>query len=141
MEAAMAADSPFVGTWKLNSVKSKLEGSGHEGANGTVRLEQDGAGLKASLKIITAQGQSIVYSYQLTLDGKPVKVTGTAEFDEVETTRVNDRTFNAIGKKDGKLVFTDHRALSSDGKTITVTRKGTNPQGQAHMSTFVFDRQ
>jgi hypothetical protein len=29
----MAADSPFVGTWKLNSEKSKLEGSGHEGAS------------------------------------------------------------------------------------------------------------
>ena len=141
MEATMTADSPFVGTWKSNSVKSKLEGSGHEGASATVRLEQVGAGLKATLQIITAQGQSIDYSYQLTLDGEPVKVTGTSEFDEIETRRVNDRTFNAIGKKDGKLVFTDRRALSRDGNTITITRKGTNPQGQAHMSTFVFDRQ
>ena len=125
----MAADSPFVGTWKLNSVKSKLEGSVYEVRSTTVRLEQSGAGLKASLAIITVQGQSISYGYQLTLDGKPVKVTGATEFDEIETRRVNDRTFNAIGKKDGKLVFTDRRALSRDGNTITITRKGTNPQG------------
>jgi hypothetical protein len=70
-----------------------------------------------------------------------VKVTGTSEFDEIETRRVNDRTFNAIGKKDGKLVFTDRRALSRDGNTITITRKGTNPQNQAYTATFVLDRQ
>jgi hypothetical protein len=46
-------------------------------------------------------GPTDSYSYQLTLDGEPVTVTGTIQFDEVESNRVNDLVFTAIGKKDG----------------------------------------
>jgi hypothetical protein len=46
-----------------------------------------------------------------------------------------------LARKNGKLVFTDCRALSKDSKTITITRKGTNPQGQAYEATIVLDRQ
>jgi hypothetical protein len=108
-------DSRFVGTWKLNSGRSKLEGSGI-GSNVSARLEPDGSGFKASVEAVTPQGQSDSYSYQLTLDGKPVTVTGTIQFDEVESNRVNDLVFTAIGKKDGHVVFSDRRALSEDGK-------------------------
>jgi hypothetical protein len=42
----LAADNPFVGTWKLNPAKSKLEGSNMGQA--TLRIEADGEGLKVS---------------------------------------------------------------------------------------------
>jgi hypothetical protein len=136
----LPSESPFVGTWTLNLEKSRLEGSGTEGIRATARAEPDGAGLKATVEATTAQGQSVRYSYQITLDGRPTKVVG-ANFDEIETRRVNDHTFTAICKKDNQVVFTEHRAVSSDGHTITITRKGTNPQGQAYTATFVFEKQ
>ena len=137
---ALAVDSRFLGTWKLNGEKSKLEGSGI-GSNATARLEPDGSGFKASVEAPSPEGQSISYTYQLTLDSKPIKVAGAAQFDEIASSRVNDRVFTATAKKNGQVVYSDRRALSRDGKTITITRKGTNPQGHRYTATIVFDKQ
>lgn len=71
--AASAMDARFIGTWKLNNVRSKLEGSGIDPkVTARARLEQDGSGFKGSVESVTPQGQSITYTYQITLDGKPV---------------------------------------------------------------------
>src|SRR5262245_31577007 len=98
---ALAGESPFVGTWKLNVEKSKLEGIAIDLGSTTARVEPDGAGLRGTVEITTPQGQIYRYSYPITLDGRPIKVTGTPEYDEIETRRVDDRTFTAICKKDG----------------------------------------
>jgi hypothetical protein len=140
MLMALAGESPFVGTWKLNVEKSKLEGIAIDLGSTTARVEPDGAGLRGTVEITTPQGQIYRYSYPITLDGRPIKVTGTPEYDEIETRRVDDRTFTAICKKDGAVVFTERRAVSRDGKSITITRKGTNPQGLAYTATFAFDK-
>ena len=73
--------------------------------------------------------------------GKPVKVSGSPGMDEIATTRVNARTYDASAKQGGKVVFTDHRTVSSDGKTMTIARKGTNPEGKPFTATIVFDKQ
>jgi hypothetical protein len=138
---ASAMDSRFIGTWKMNNAKSKLEGSGLEGVTARARLEQDGPGFKGSVETLTPQGQSTSYAYPLTLDGKPVKVTGAAPFDEVISRRVNQRVFDVVTKKNGRLYYSDRRALSEDGRTITITHKGTNPQGQPYTAIVVFDKQ
>jgi hypothetical protein len=70
-----------------------------------------------------------------------VKVTGAAQFDEVQSSRVNDRMFDAVCRKNGHVVFSDRRSLSKDGKTITITRKGTNSQGQPFTAIIVFEKQ
>ena len=76
-----------------------------------------------------------------TLDGKPSKVTGSAAIDELSLKRVNDHTIDATGKKDGKVVYTDKRTVSKDGKTYTISRIGTSPDGKKNHSTIVFDKQ
>ena len=135
-----AADSPFVGTWKQNPTKSKMEGSGL-GSNGMVRIEPDGAGLKVSVEA-TLQGQPNSFTYQATLDNKPIKVTGTPGFDEIWTMRGGDnRTMTASGRKAGAVVFTDQRVVSGNGKTMTIFRSGTIAEGQPFKATMVFDRQ
>jgi len=137
--ALFAADSPFVGTWKLNAAQSKLEGSGMGQA--TVRIESDSNGLKGSVEGADPQGQPITYSYQLPLDGTDGTFTGNANVDAVSAKRVNDNTLNVTGKKSGNVVWTDRRVVSSDGKTMTLTRDGTNPQGQKYHAVAVFDKQ
>ena len=134
-----AAENPFVGTWKLNATKSKLEGSGL-GSDATVRIEQDGPGLRISVDA-PIQGQPNNFTYQATLDGKSVKVAGSPAMDEVSTQRINARTINATAKKDGKVVFTDHRVVSENGKSMTMERSGVNPQGQTYHARLVFDKQ
>ena len=134
-----AADNPFVGTWKLNPTKSKLEGSGL-GSVVTSRIEQDGTGLRVSVDS-PIQGQPNTFTYQASLDGKFVKVTGSPTTDEISTQRINLRTITATGKKDGKVAYTDRRVVSADGKTITIVRSGVNPQGQKYHARLVFDKQ
>ena len=138
--ALFAAESPFVGTWKLNAAKSKLEGSGM-GAATTVRYEATGDGLKASVESTSPQGQPMNFSYQASLDGKDAAVTGSPTFDMISMKRINDHTLTAIGKKDHKVVWTDRRVVSGDGKTMTLTRNGTNAEGKKYHSTAVLEKQ
>jgi len=137
--ALFAADNPFVGTWKQNPAKSKMEGSGLE-PNSTIHIEPDGNGLKVSVET-TLKGQPNNFAYQAALDGKVVKVTGSALLDEIAILRFNDRTISATGKKDGKVVFNDLRVVSNDGKTLTFSRTGTNPDGKPFKVKMAFDRQ
>lgn len=138
--ALYAADNPFVGTWKLNAAKSKVGDSGL-GSTGTVKIESEGAGLKVAVDTTDAQGQPVKFTYQATLDGKPGTATGAPNFDTITIQRVNDHTLNVTGKKDGKVMFTDRRVVSHDGKTLTLSRSGTNAQGKPFKATLVFDRQ
>jgi hypothetical protein len=134
-----AADSSFVGTWKQNPAKSKMEGSGLE-PNTTIHIEPEGNGLKVSVEA-TSKGQPANFTYQATLDGKIAKVTGSALIDEVAIMRFNDRTIAATGKKDGKTVFSDMCVVSSDRKTMTISRTGTNPEGKPFKAKMTFDKQ
>jgi hypothetical protein len=135
-----AAENPFAGTWKLNAAKSKLAGSGI-GPSGGVRVESDGTTYKASVDTTDEKGQPVKYDYEATLDGKPSKVTGSAAVDELSLKRVNDHTVNATGKKNGKVVYTDKRTVSQDGKTYTISRTGTDAAGKKYHATIAFDKQ
>jgi len=134
-----AAESPFAGTWKVNGAKSKLAGSGI--GSGVVRVESDGKTYKASVDNTDEKGQPVKFDYEASLDGKPSKVTGSATMDEISLKRVNAHTIDAIGKKDGKVVYTDKRTVSPDGKTYTISRTGTSPDGKKYHATIVFDKQ
>jgi hypothetical protein len=135
-----AAENPFAGTWRLNAAKSKLAGSGI-GPSGGVRVESDGKTYKASVDTTDEKGQPNKFDYEATLDGKPSKVTGSAAIDELSLKRVNGHTIVATGKKNGKVVYTDKRTVSTDGKTYTISRIGTSPDGKKNHSTIVFDKQ
>ena len=135
-----AADSPFIGTWKLDAAKSKLEGSGI-GPSATARYETADNGLKVSVEATDPKGQPLNFSYQASLDGKGGTVTGNPNQDTISIRRVNAHTLTATGKKDGKVTWTDRRVVSADGKTMTITRNGTDPQGKKYHATAVFEKQ
>jgi hypothetical protein len=138
--ALFAADSPFAGTWKLNAAKSKLEGSG-VGQSATVQIEVIENALKATVQATDPQGQPLNFSYQAPLDGKPGTVTGSPTTDTVSVRSVNDHTLTAQGKKAGKVVYNDRRVVSKDGKTMTINRNGTDPNGKKFHAVLVFEKQ
>ena len=55
--------------------------------------------------------------------------------------RIDDRTFEVMGKVDGKPAVTTRVAVSADGKTMTATQTGTNAQGQSIKNVIVLDKQ
>ena len=68
-------------------------------------------------------------------------ITGSQNADTVALKRIDARTIERTDKKGEKVVATSSRAVSEDGKTMTVTTTGTNAQGQAMNNVTVWEKQ
>ena len=55
--------------------------------------------------------------------------------------RITTMTTEAAFKKSGKSMSNNSRVVSADGKTLTITVKGTNAQGQAVNNVQVYEKQ
>jgi hypothetical protein len=135
----VAADAA-VGTWKLNVGKSKFS-PGPPPQSATVTYEESGNGVKRTGESVAADGTKTSWEYTAQYDGKEYPVTGNPNADTIALKKVNDRTVEATLKKTGKVVTTARRVVSADGKTMTLSLKGTNTQGQKVNSVTVYDKQ
>ena len=137
--SVMAADL-VVGTWKLNISKSKFS-PGPPPQSATVTYAESGDGIKRTGQAVNAEGNKTSFEYTAQNDGKDYSITGNPNADTISLKRVNDRTVEGTLKKDGKVVTTTRRVVSSDGKTMTLTITGTNVQGQKVKNVQVFEKQ
>ena len=55
--------------------------------------------------------------------------------------KINDRTSEIRYTRAGKLSRVSKRTISSDGKTLTITAKGTNAKGEKYNNVSVFEKQ
>jgi hypothetical protein len=130
-----------VGTWKLNVAKSKFS-PGTEVKSGTIKVEAAGTGVKFVVDTAGADGTMRHYEYTANYDGKDVPIVGNSPYgDMTARTRISPTTTRAVNKKGGKITTTQTTVVSSDGKTRTVTTKGTNVLGQATDNITVWDKQ
>jgi hypothetical protein len=136
--AALAADAN-VGTWKLNSAKSKLTPGTPK--NDTVIVEVAGDNMKVTVDGTDGDGKPAHNTWTGKFDGKDYPVTGDPASDMRSYTKVNDRTLTLTLKKAGKVTTTGRIVLSADGKSRTVTITGTDPQGKKVSGTAVYDKQ
>lgn len=135
-----AADNPFVGTWKLNTAKSKGT-PGTMNKEATVVFETDANGVKRTVKGIDADGQKLEASGTVPWDGMEHKVDGPMGPAMVAVKSVNDRKINVTVKVNGKVVSSGRAVVSKDGKTMTASFKGEDPKGRKFDNVEVFDRQ
>jgi hypothetical protein len=137
--AGQAAD-PFVGTWKLNVAKSKYT-PGPAPKSQTVKIEPAGEGRnRVTNDGVTATGQTTHVEYVAASDGKDYPIQGSDVIDTVSLKQIDSRTADRTDKKGGKIVQTLHAQVSADGRTLTVTVKGTNAEGQAVNATAVYEK-
>jgi hypothetical protein len=142
----LAAADPFVGTWELNTRKSKFApGGGYFSA--TIQIESMGKGLKSSASGADSEGLGNSLTFSCQLDGTPCKVTqaivvlrSESAVDTVSLKRIDPNTIVATGTRNGKPVYSDRRVVSDDGKTMTIFRDGTKRDGTNYRSTLVLDR-
>jgi len=132
---------PRIGTWKLNVEKSKYS-PGPAPQSVTVKVEAAGQGEKATTDFVNADGSRTATEYTANFDGKDSPITGS-QFgaDMVSLKRIDARTTERTDKKGNKVVQVLTRVVSQDGKTMTVTTKGTNAQAQAVNNVGVFEKQ
>jgi hypothetical protein len=137
--SAQAAD-PRIGTWKMNAAKSKYD-PGPPPQSLTVKVEPAGQGEQVTAEFVNADGSRTTTMYTANFDGKDSPLTGSQLANTVALKRVDARTTVRTDKKDGKVIQTLTRVVAQDGKTMTVTGKGTNAQGQPVNNVVVFDKQ
>ena len=136
-----AADDPLVGNWKLNLAKSKFSPPPPP-QDTNIKYESYGAnGIKVTAEITDAKGKKTVTAYSGSFDGKDFTVSGSADADTGSMRRIDAYTTETANKKAGKATTTLRRAVSKDGKTLTITAKGTDGQGRPVNSVEVFDKQ
>jgi hypothetical protein len=134
---------PHFGTWKLNPAKSKRDASQGPAAQSQIRKYEpfEKVGIKITIETVTADGSKTSGGYSGHFDGKPFKTVGSQNFDTVVLKRVDSNTFQSTNSKAGKVYQVITNTVSKDGKTLTVTAKGTNAKGQPFTSISVFDKQ
>jgi hypothetical protein len=138
---AVNAQAPIPGlaTWKLDVAKSKFS-PGPAPKALTVTFSAAGQGVKAVIDGVAPDGTKIHWEYTANFDGKPYRVTGNGDGDMVVMTRVDANTIETAYTLKGKPAVVNRRAVSADGKTLTVTSTGTNAQGQKVNNMQVFER-
>jgi hypothetical protein len=137
--SAQASDAR-IGTWKLNVAKSKYS-PGPAPQSLTMKVEAPGEGEKFTSEGVNAAGTPTMTQYTANFDGKDYPLTGSQNADKVSLKRIDARTTERTDKKGDKVVLTATRVVSKDGKTMTVTVKGTNAQGQAVDNVAVWEKQ
>ena len=137
--SAQASD-PRMGTWKLNLAKSQYS-PGPAPQALTVKVEPSGQGEKATAEFVNADGTRTTTQYTANFDGKDYPLTGSRMADTVSLARIDASTTDRTDKKGGTVAQTLRRVVSQDGKTMTVTTKGTNAQGQAVNNVSVFEKE
>ena len=134
-------NDPRIGTWKLNVAKSTYS-PGPAPQSLMVKIEAAGQGEKVTADFVNADGTRTTTLYTANFDGKDAPLTGSlAGVDMVSLKRIDAQTTERTDKKGDKVVQVLARVVSPDGKTMTVTTKGTNAQGQAVNNVAVYDKQ
>jgi len=135
---AVCFASPFMGTWKLNTAKSKL---GHGmGTNNVVTYSPGFFKVKVTIDGFDAKGKKTHDEWTGNFDGKDYPVTGDPMTDMRSYTKVNDNTLNFAMKKAGKVVVSGQIVVAPDGKTRTVTASGTGAKGKKVKTMAVYDK-
>jgi hypothetical protein len=137
--AASFAQSPHMGTWKLNEAKSHIPAGAIK--NTTVVYTADGDNVKVTTDGTLADGTANHTDWTGKFDGKPYPLTGDPNADERSYTKVNDRTLTLENHKAGKVVATARIEVSSDGKTRTLSLHSHDPAGKKVSSTAVYDKE
>ena len=136
--AALAAESPFSGRWKLNLEKSKLPPPAPKSETAQVVADDNNLHMKDA--ITDDKGQAMTVTYDAKFDGKDYPVTGDPYSDSISFQRVDANTIKGTGKKAGKVVSTFTVVVSSDSKTTTVDFVDSS-QGTPQSGTAVYDRE
>lgn len=134
-----AAD-PVLGTWKLNLSKSSYS-PGPAPKSQTRIYEAHPQGVQVTIKTIHANGESTTVQHPVNYDGKEHPVTGGGQADAIALQKIDDYTAESTLKHASKIIGSNRRSVSQDGKTMTITYQGTDGKGRSVKNTAVYEKQ
>jgi hypothetical protein len=140
LSLAVAADNPFLGTWKLNEGKSHIPPGAPKitsavyvsAANGMITVTTDG---------VDAKGNPVHNEWTGKFDGNPYPVTGSPDVDNRTMKARGVRTLIATNLKGVKPVSHGTIEISADGQSRTLDLTGTTSDGKPYKATYFYDKQ
>jgi hypothetical protein len=145
------SNDPSLGTWILNSTKSKLPGPAPKLFIQRYELRPDGFIVSTRISI-APDGTPQFEQASMKHDGKDYEwwdnstlsaflSTGKRLPKKLSMKPVDALTVEYTGKESGKVTVTGRRIISSDGKTMTLAGKSLIPSGEWIPYEAVFDKQ
>lgn len=119
----LAAENPWVGTWKLDPAKSHFTG--------------DTFIYSRTAKGMMHYSDGSTYSWNFGIDGKEYK---TAEGRTTTWNAISSTEWTSVSKFNGTVLSTNHYTLSPDGKTLSITNTGTKPDGSKFNDSSIYTR-
>ena len=137
---ALWSADPSLGTWKLNVRKSEFHpGPGFRSE--TRSYEQQKDGVLVTINTVDGRGRQVTSVYLTTPDGKQHKVSGAGgPADSVALKQIDDHRAESTLIHGGREIAKTTRVVADDGKTMTITYKGQDPEGNEVNYTLVFDK-
>ena len=123
-----------MGTWTLNVAKSTYSPNTPPKSSA---LTIATTGVTVDVALPTGAQH---WTYGGTYDGKPVPVTGNPNADTASRKRLSPTTTETTFTKGGKVTSVNTSVVAADGKTMTITAKGTTAQGQPSLNVQVYEK-
>lgn len=128
-----------LGKWSLN-----LEASTFSPGPAPKRQERvytaDLDGMATKVTTVDARGKEATISYVADYDSLEYTVSGSSRVDTIVLTKVNAFTATATLRHASKTIGTARRAISKDGKKMTITFEGSGADGRPVRNVAVYDR-
>jgi hypothetical protein len=137
--AAGSQEDLVLGTWVLNLEKSSYD-PGPAPRSQTRTYEVVPEGIRATIVTVDPKGQSITARYTADYDSLEHPLTGSATIDAIALRRINAYTAEATLTHARKLIGTARRVISEDGKTMTITYRGTDENGRRAHNVAVYEK-
>jgi hypothetical protein len=137
--AASFAQSPQMGTWKLDEAKSKIPAGMVK--NSTVIYAAEGDSVKVTTDGTGGDGKPIHTEWTGKFDGKEYPLTGDPTADSRSYKMVDEHKLELTSKKAGKETNSGRVEVSKDGKTRTLHMSATDSSGKKVSGVSMYDKQ
>ncbi len=133
------AQSPFVGTWKLDTAKTRYT-IGEPPKDGTLVINEQGDNLQVTATVTNADGSTSSLKYTVPLKGGAAQVQKGA-YDAINSRAISANVRENRFSKNGKEISSRRLVVSGDGKTLRSTVKGTTAAGTPVKGVDVLEKQ
>jgi uncharacterized protein YaiE (UPF0345 family) len=136
---ALFAQDVQMGTWKLNSAKSRFSAGAMRYR--VVVFQAAGDEITVTVGGTDAHRKPTRNEWRGKFDGKDYPVVGDSREDTRSYTIVDDHTLGFNTKKGGEITISGRIVVSGDGRSRTVTTTGTDSRGRKFTSIAVYEKQ
>lgn len=137
-QSPAAEQDLLLGSWQLDLAKSRYT-PGPPPRSEVRTYVRDAEGMKGTIRRRRDDGKEEVIEYRADFD-REYPVIGTASYDTIRLKRIDAHTAEAVLSHAGRVFGTARRAISDDGRTLTITFRQEN-QGILESNVAVYRKQ